>query len=70
MTEDATETNQSGNTNDFSVAIQPKLRTNFAGNFVRFANPKGLFRLAGNEVNWKADKISNYGISFSVVEVI
>tara|TARA_B100000212_G_C27350487_1_gene523397 strand:+ start:581 stop:1453 length:873 start_codon:yes stop_codon:yes gene_type:complete len=70
VTEDATETNQSGDKNDFSVAIQPKLRTNFAGNFVRFANPKGLFRLAGNEVNWKADKISNYGISFSVVEVI
>lgn len=68
--EDALETNQSGNKNDFAVAIQPKLRTDFAGKFVRFANPKGTFRLSSNEVTWSADRISNYGISFAVVEVI
>ena len=70
VVEDATETNQSGDKNDFSVAIQPKLRSDFAGKFVRFENPKGTFRLTGNEINWKADQLSNYGISFSVVEVI
>ncbi len=68
--EDAVETTQSGDKNDFSVAIQPKLRSNVADKFVRFANPKGTFRLIGNEISWKADRLSNYGISFSVVEVV
>lgn len=68
--EDAVETTQSGDKNDFSVAIQPKLRSDVGTNYFRFANPKGTFRLTTNEISWKADKISNYGISFSVVEVV
>ena len=63
-------TTQGGDKDNLSVAIQPKLRSDFAGNFVRFSSPKGLFRLVGNEVSWSADKLSNYGISFVVQEVI
>ena len=69
-TENATLTSAGGDKDDYSVFIQPKLRKDFSGNFVRFANPKGLFRLVSSEVNWKADHISNYGISFAVIEVI
>ena len=68
--EDATLTTQSGDKDNLSVAIQPKLRSAFAGNFVRFVNPKGTFRLISNEVSWSADRLSNYGISFAIQEVI
>ena len=69
VTEDATFTNAT--TDQYSVKTQPKLRSDLAGgNYVVFTNPKGAFRLTTNEVSWNADKISNYGISFSCVEVI
>ena len=68
--EDATLTTQSGDKDNISVAIQPKLRSDFAGKYVRFANPKGTFRLISNEVSWSADRLSNYGISFAIQEVI
>ena len=69
VTEDATFTNAT--TDQYSVKTQPKLRSDLAsGHFVVFANPKGTFRLISNEVSWSADKISNYGISFSCIEVI
>ena len=68
--EDATLTTQSGDKDNISVAIQPKLRSDFAGKYVRFANPKGTFRLMSNEVSWSADRLSNYGISFAIQEVI
>lgn len=70
VTEDATATTDSGK-DFYGVAIQPKLRSDFAnGNYVVFTNPKGTFRLTTNEVSWSADRISNYGISFSCIEVI
>ena len=70
VTEDATLTTDSGK-DFYGVQIQPKLRTDLAtGNYVVFTNPKGTFRLLTNEVNWSADNISNYGISFACVEVI
>jgi hypothetical protein len=68
-TQDATFTDTS--TDQYSVAIQPKLRSDLAnGHYVVFANPKGAFRLTTNEVSWAADRISNYGISFACVEAI
>jgi hypothetical protein len=68
-TQDATFTNAA--TDQYSVAIQPKLRSDLAnGHYVVFTNPKGTFRLISNEVSWSADRISNYGISFSCIEVI
>lgn len=70
VTEDATATADSGK-DFYGVAIQPKLRSDLAtGHYAVFTNPKGTFRLTSNEVSWSADRISNYGISFSCIEVI
>lgn len=70
VVEDATGTSDSGN-DFYSVKTEPKLRSDLAtGHFVVFTNPKGNFRLISNEVSWSADAISNYGISFSCIEVI
>jgi hypothetical protein len=69
-TEDATLTVNSG-ADHFGAKIQPKLRTTLTDNHVvRFATPKGLFRLTSKDVDWDADNISNYGISFSCIEVV
>ena len=72
VVEDATETSQGGSAlNHFSVRIDPQLRSEFAdGSFAVFTNPKGLFRLVSPEIGWSADQASNYGISFSCIEVI
>ena len=70
VTEDATAT-ADGAKDFYGVAIQPKLRSDLAtGHYTVFTNPKGTFRLISNEVSWSADRISNYGISFSCIEVI
>ena len=68
-TQDATFTDAS--TDQYSVAIQPKLRSDLAANhYVVFTNPKGTFRMISNEVSWSADRVSNYGLGFSCIEVI
>jgi len=70
VVEDATATSDAGK-DFYSVKTEPKLRSDLAtGHYVVFTNPKGNFRLVSNEVSWSADKISNYGISFSCIEVI
>ena len=70
VTEDATAT-ADGAKDFYGVAIQPKLRLDLAtGHYAVFTNPKGTFRLISNEVSWSADRISNYGFSFSCIEVI
>ena len=70
VVEDATATTDSG-MDFYSVKTEPKLRSDLAsGHYVVFTNPKGNFRLINNEVSWSADRISNYGISFSCSEVI
>ena len=70
VTEDATATTDSGK-DFYGVKIQPKLRSDLSsGNYVVFTNPKGNFRLINEDVSWSADNISNYGISFSCIEVI
>lgn len=70
--EDAVETNNGGSAkNQYSVRIEPKLRATSSDNHRIYTNPaKGLFRLAEKDVDWNADKISNYGIAFNCVEVI
>ena len=71
VTQDASLTTSGGSPDQYGVSIQPKLRTAFTNNHVvRFATPKGLFRLSTNTVDWDADNISNYGISFSCIEVV
>ena len=67
--EDATLTDASPDR--YSVKIEPKLRSDLAdNNFVIFQNPKGLFRLLDNTVDWTGDHRSLYGISFGCVEVV
>lgn len=67
--EDATLTDASPDR--YSVRIEPKLRSDLAdNNYVIFQNPKGLFRLSENTVEWSADRLSLYGISFSCIEVV
>lgn len=70
VTDDATLNVISGE-DTYGVKIQPKLRTAITQNhLVRFATPKGLFRLTTKDVDWDADNISNYGMSFSCIEVV
>lgn len=70
VTEDATLNVISG-ADTYGVKIQPKLRTAITENhLVRFASPKGMFRLTTKDVDWDADNISNYGMSFSCIEVV
>jgi len=69
VVEDATKTDATPDR--YSVQIEPKLRSDLADNkFVIFQNPKGLFRLQANTVDWDADRASLYGISFSCIEVV
>ena len=69
VVEDATLTDASPDR--YSVQIEPKLRSDLADNkYVIFQNPKGLFRLQANTVDWDADRASLYGISFSCIEVV
>ncbi len=72
VTSDAVETDEGGSAkNEYSVRIEPKLRTGYVNNVKLFNNPaKGLFRLTTKDVDWDADNISNYGISFSCIEVV
>lgn len=70
VTEDAT-LNVNAGEDTYGVKIQPKLRTAVTENhLIRFASPKGMFRLTTKDVDWDADNISNYGISFSCIEVV
>ena len=70
VTEDAT-LNVIAGADTYGVKIQPKLRTAITENhLVKFASPKGMFRLTTKDVDWDADNISNYGMSFSCIEVV
>ena len=70
VTENATLNVISGE-DTYGVKIQPKLRTAITENhLVRFATPKGMFRLTTKDVDWDANNISNYGMSFSCIEVV
>lgn len=72
-TTDANETAQSGSPNHFSVAIQPKLRQDLTdGHYVGFSEGFNFsrFRLSQNTVDWDADRVSNYGITFDFIEAL
>lgn len=69
VTEDATASGSSPV--KYGVRTQPKLRTSPTnGTRVRFATPKGRFRLNDNSVEWSANNNSLYTLSFSCHEVI
>ena len=64
--EDATVTS-----NDYAVRIEPKLRVEGTnGHYVKFASPKGQFRLASNQTSWSVNEASIYGLAFTAIEVI
>ena len=71
-TEDATVTSDAGN-DHYSVAIQPKLRAALSDDvLVGFAETHNTsqFRLQENNINWSANQVSLYGITFAFTEVI
>lgn len=54
-----------------TVDIAPDLRKpTIDGQAVITSNPKGVFRLKDNTVEWSIDKASRYGISFDIVEAL
>ena len=56
---------------NYTVRTEPKLRQNITdGHYVKFATPKGQFRLVSNQSNWSVNQASLYGISFTAIEVI
>lgn len=57
-------------TGDGSLEIWPALRDNYTGATVTFTSPKGVFRLANNEVMWSIDNNSAYNISFGAMEAL
>jgi len=66
VVEDAT-----ANSVDYGVRIEPKLRADItAGHYVKFASPKGQFRLASNQTSWSVNEASIYGLAFTAIEVI
>ena len=72
-TENATKTTQSGSPDHYSVAIQPKLRADFSdGDILGFSTlyNRSRFRLMQNVIEWDANHLSMYGISFDFIEVI
>jgi len=73
VTEDATETTQSGSPNHFSVRTEPKLRQDLTDtHLVGFSSlyNKSQFRLSTNAAQWNANEISLYGITIPFIEVI
>jgi len=66
-----TQTASSDNLGDATLEIWPELRSSPAdGATVTVDAPKGLFRLATNEVNWSINEASVFGVTFPAVEVI
>lgn len=64
--EDATVTS-----NDYAVRTEPKLRVAATNtHYVKFASPKGQFRLASNQTSWSVNEASIYGLAFTAIEVI
>jgi len=71
-TDDATVTVDSGN-DHYSVPIQPKLRAPITDDtLIGFANGYNTsqFRLQEKNINWSANQVSLYGITFAFTEVI
>ena len=71
-TDDATVAVNGGN-DHYSVPIQPKLRAPITDDtLIGFANSYNTsqFRLQENNINWSANEVSLYGITFGFTEVI
>ena len=70
VVEDATATTDGGQ-DYYSVKTEPKLRADLTdGYYVKFTEPKGLFRLINKDVDWAVNTSSFYTMGFSCVEVV
>ena len=68
MIVDDANTNGSG---DVDVNIEPPIKTaGTSGNTVVYNNPKGLFRMVSPEIDWDADDVGKYGITFAIMEAL
>ena len=68
MIVDDVNTDSSG---DADVNIEPAIKTAASsGDTVVYTNPKGLFRMENPMIDWDADEVSKYGISFSAMEAL
>lgn len=55
---------------DTTIKFHPETRQSYYGEELEFTNPKGVFRLDSDSVNWSVNNASIYGLSFRAVEVI
>ena len=59
------------NTSNGLVTIQPKLKDAITtATPALISNPQGIFRMESNDLSWSTNEVSNYGITFSVVEAL
>ena len=52
------------------IIIYPPLRFDASSASAVLSNTVGLFRLSSNQMEWNANEVSTYGLSFSAVEVV
>jgi hypothetical protein len=52
------------------IIIYPPLRFDASSASAVLSNTVGLFRLSSNQMEWSTNEVSNYGLSFSAVEVV
>jgi len=68
MIVDDVNTDSSGNAD---INIEPAIKTAEAsGETVVYTNPKGLFRMESPMIDWDADEVSKYGITFDAMEAL
>ena len=54
-----------------TLTIEPPLRTSYAdGTTLDFTQPKGVWRLSSNDVEWSVDSASIYGFTFACTEAL
>lgn len=57
--------------NSGSVDVFPRLRSSYTqGTGIVYTNAVGLFRLSSNAMDWTADNMRFFGLSFSATEVL
>lgn len=52
------------------IEIFPKLRANYTDEPMTFVNPRGVFKLTSNVVEWDVNSAVHYGLNFSARESI
>jgi hypothetical protein len=52
------------------LTIEPPLRTSYNNDSLNFTQPKGVWRLSSNDVEWSIDSASIYGFTFACQEAL